>query len=56
MELLNTGRLTPEQTDVRPYEVDGHVFLAELFHHLRKHHFFIDVNEQNAGSDSPQNQ
>ncbi|XP_032407931.1 leucine-rich repeat-containing protein 34 isoform X1 [Xiphophorus hellerii] len=55
-ELLNTGRLAPEQTDVRPYEVDGHVFLAELFHHLRKHHFFIDVNEQNAGSDSPQNQ
>ncbi|XP_014876330.1 leucine-rich repeat-containing protein 34 isoform X1 [Poecilia latipinna] len=53
-ELLNTGRLTPEQTDVRPYEVDGHVFLAELFHHLRKHLFFTDVNEQNAGSDSPQ--
>uniref|UniRef100_A0A3B3TYW7 Leucine rich repeat containing 34 n=1 Tax=Poecilia latipinna TaxID=48699 RepID=A0A3B3TYW7_9TELE len=47
-ELLNTGRLTPEQTDVRPYEVDGHVFLAELFHHLRKHLFFTDVNEQNA--------
>uniref|UniRef100_A0A3P9P3W8 Leucine rich repeat containing 34 n=2 Tax=Poecilia reticulata TaxID=8081 RepID=A0A3P9P3W8_POERE len=53
-ELLDTGRLTPEQTDVRPYEVDGHVFLAELFHHLRKHLFFTDVDEEDAGSDSPQ--
>ncbi|XP_043961067.1 leucine-rich repeat-containing protein 34 isoform X2 [Gambusia affinis] len=55
-ELLITGRLTPEQSDVRPYEVDGHVFLAELSHHLRKHLFFLDVNEKNAGSDSPQTQ
>ncbi|XP_054915416.1 leucine-rich repeat-containing protein 34-like isoform X1 [Poeciliopsis prolifica] len=55
-ELLSIGRLTPEQTDVRPYEVDGHVFLAELFHRLRKHLFFIDDNDQDAGSDPPQQQ
>uniref|UniRef100_A0A3B4EWH2 Leucine rich repeat containing 34 n=1 Tax=Pundamilia nyererei TaxID=303518 RepID=A0A3B4EWH2_9CICH len=35
-ELISSGRLHPEQTDVSPYEVDGHVFLAEVFQSLRK--------------------
>ncbi|XP_069474637.1 leucine-rich repeat-containing protein 34 isoform X6 [Ambystoma mexicanum] len=39
-DLLNTGRLTPECTDVEPYVVDGRVYLAELFHGLRKHYYW----------------
>ncbi|KAM7369582.1 hypothetical protein PAMP_010899 [Pampus punctatissimus] len=37
-ELITSGRLPPEQTDVSAYEVDGHVFLAEVFHSLRRHY------------------
>ncbi|XP_076617946.1 leucine-rich repeat-containing protein 34 [Chaetodon auriga] len=36
-ELIASGRLPPEQTDVSPYEVDGRVFLAEVFHSVRRH-------------------
>ncbi|CAI5670965.1 leucine-rich repeat-containing protein 34 isoform X2 [Oreochromis niloticus] len=43
-ELISSGRLHPEQTDVSPYEVDGHVFLAEVFQSLRKHVYNIDCN------------
>nr|XP_033815580.1 leucine-rich repeat-containing protein 34 isoform X2 [Geotrypetes seraphini] len=39
-ELLNIGRLKPSDTDVRPYVVDGRVYLAELFHGLRKHYYW----------------
>ncbi|XP_069069296.1 leucine-rich repeat-containing protein 34 isoform X1 [Pleurodeles waltl] len=39
-DLLKTGRLTAERTDVRPYIVDGRVYLAELFHGLRKHYYW----------------
>ncbi|KAG8009658.1 Leucine-rich repeat-containing protein 34 [Nibea albiflora] len=35
-DLIASGRLPPEQTDVSAYEVDGHVFLAEVFHSLRR--------------------
>ncbi|NXJ92527.1 LRC34 protein, partial [Corythaixoides concolor] len=37
-ELIQTGRLKPDCTDVDPYEVDGHVHLAELSHSLQKHY------------------
>ncbi|KAM7390063.1 hypothetical protein PAMA_008301 [Pampus argenteus] len=37
-ELITSGRLLPEQTDVSAYEVDGRVFLAEVFHSLRRHY------------------
>nr|XP_046227772.1 leucine-rich repeat-containing protein 34 [Scatophagus argus]XP_046227773.1 leucine-rich repeat-containing protein 34 [Scatophagus argus] len=37
-ELIASGRLPPQQTDVCAYEVDGHVFLAEVFNSLRKHY------------------
>uniref|UniRef100_I3JND2 Leucine rich repeat containing 34 n=1 Tax=Oreochromis niloticus TaxID=8128 RepID=I3JND2_ORENI len=43
-DLISSGRLHPEQTDVSPYEVDGHVFLAEVFQSLRKHVYNIDCN------------
>uniref|UniRef100_A0A3Q3WZF4 Uncharacterized protein n=1 Tax=Mola mola TaxID=94237 RepID=A0A3Q3WZF4_MOLML len=34
-ELMASGRLPPQQTDVSAYQVDGHVFLAEVFDSLR---------------------
>ncbi|XP_033494231.1 leucine-rich repeat-containing protein 34 isoform X1 [Epinephelus lanceolatus] len=37
-DLIASGRLPPEQTDVSAYEVDGQVFLAEVFHCLRRHY------------------
>ncbi|KAM4719057.1 leucine-rich repeat-containing protein 34 [Anableps anableps] len=48
-ELISSGRLLPEQTDVRPWEADGQVFLAEVSHYLRKHIFYIDGNNQDSG-------
>uniref|UniRef100_A0A3Q0RRT0 Leucine rich repeat containing 34 n=1 Tax=Amphilophus citrinellus TaxID=61819 RepID=A0A3Q0RRT0_AMPCI len=48
-ELISSGRLRQEQTDVTPYEVDGHVFLAEVFQSLRKHVYSTDCD----GTDVP---
>ncbi|XP_019358815.1 PREDICTED: leucine-rich repeat-containing protein 34 isoform X2 [Gavialis gangeticus] len=39
-DLLKTGRLKPNCTDVDPYEVDGHIYLAELSHGLKKHYYW----------------
>lgn len=39
-ELLQTGRLKPNCTDVEPFEVDGHIHLAELSHGLKKHYYW----------------
>ncbi|XP_029884007.1 leucine-rich repeat-containing protein 34 isoform X2 [Aquila chrysaetos chrysaetos] len=39
-ELIQMGRLKPNCTDVEPYEVDGHVHLAELSHGLQKHYYW----------------
>lgn len=39
-ELIQMGRLKPNCTDVEPYEVDGHVYLAELSHGLQKHYYW----------------
>uniref|UniRef100_A0A3Q0RW84 Leucine rich repeat containing 34 n=1 Tax=Amphilophus citrinellus TaxID=61819 RepID=A0A3Q0RW84_AMPCI len=47
--LISSGRLRQEQTDVTPYEVDGHVFLAEVFQSLRKHVYSTDCD----GTDVP---
>ncbi|XP_024857965.1 leucine-rich repeat-containing protein 34 isoform X2 [Kryptolebias marmoratus] len=41
-ELISSGRLQPEHTDVSAYEVDGHVFLAEVNQSLRKQLFCAD--------------
>ncbi|XP_032302516.1 leucine-rich repeat-containing protein 34 isoform X2 [Coturnix japonica] len=38
--LIQAGRLKPNCTDVEPYEVDGHVYLAELSHGLKKHYYW----------------
>ncbi|XP_069648869.1 leucine-rich repeat-containing protein 34 isoform X1 [Haliaeetus albicilla] len=39
-ELIQMGRLKPNCTDVEPYEVDGHVHLAELSYGLQKHYYW----------------
>uniref|UniRef100_A0A8C6JB35 Uncharacterized protein n=1 Tax=Melopsittacus undulatus TaxID=13146 RepID=A0A8C6JB35_MELUD len=39
-ELIQMGRLKLHCTDVEPYEVDGHVYLAELSHGLKKHYYW----------------
>ncbi|NXA48959.1 LRC34 protein, partial [Nothocercus julius] len=39
-ELIRSGRLKPHCTDVEPYEVDGHMHLAEVSHGLRKHYYW----------------
>ncbi|KAK9527442.1 hypothetical protein VZT92_014004 [Zoarces viviparus] len=41
-ELVASGRLPPEQTDVSAYEVDGRVFLAEVLHSLRRRYYRTD--------------
>uniref|UniRef100_A0A8C2IID9 Leucine rich repeat containing 34 n=1 Tax=Cyprinus carpio TaxID=7962 RepID=A0A8C2IID9_CYPCA len=38
--LISSGRLLEEHTDVSPYEVDGHVFLAEASHGLHRHYYW----------------
>ncbi|XP_044031963.1 leucine-rich repeat-containing protein 34 [Siniperca chuatsi] len=48
-ELISSGRLPPEQTDVSAYEVDGQVFLAEVFHSLRRHYY----RTNSSGTDTP---
>ncbi|NXG03793.1 LRC34 protein, partial [Sakesphorus luctuosus] len=39
-ELIQTGRLKPDCTDVSPYKVDGHAQLAELSHGLQRHYYW----------------
>uniref|UniRef100_A0A3Q2P0Z6 Leucine rich repeat containing 34 n=1 Tax=Fundulus heteroclitus TaxID=8078 RepID=A0A3Q2P0Z6_FUNHE len=47
-ELISSGRLSPQHTDVRPYQVDGHVFLAEVWQSLRKHVYSADGDGQDS--------
>ena len=48
-DLISSGRLKPEQTDVRAYEVDGQVFLAEVLQTLRKHVYHMDTCSGGGG-------
>ncbi|XP_049421970.1 leucine-rich repeat-containing protein 34 isoform X1 [Epinephelus fuscoguttatus] len=50
-DLIASGRLPPEQTDVSAYEVDGQVFLAEVFHCLRRHY----CNTNSSATDTSPN-
>ncbi|KAF1373291.1 hypothetical protein PFLUV_G00258920 [Perca fluviatilis] len=54
-ELIASGRLPAEQTDVSAYEVDGRVFLAELFHSLRRNYYGTNGSGTNTSftSDTP---
>ncbi|NXC43144.1 LRC34 protein, partial [Penelope pileata] len=53
-ELIQTGRLKPNCTDVEPYEVDGCMHLAELSHGLKKHYYWTpsygEVNSKAANA------
>ncbi|XP_038599736.1 leucine-rich repeat-containing protein 34 isoform X1 [Tachyglossus aculeatus] len=54
-DLIETGRLRLEHTDVEPYVVDGQVYLSELSHGIKKHYYWtpsfgeIDGPASNAG-------
>ncbi|KAI8500511.1 Leucine-rich repeat-containing protein 34 [Branchiostoma belcheri] len=39
-DLIESGRLDTEQTDVQPYVVDGRVYLSELSHGIRRHYYW----------------
>ncbi|XP_068939657.1 leucine-rich repeat-containing protein 34 isoform X2 [Petaurus breviceps papuanus] len=53
--LIKSGRLKPENTDVEPYVVDDCVYLAELSHGIKRHYYWtpsygeIDGAAANAG-------
>ncbi|XP_075573308.1 leucine-rich repeat-containing protein 34 [Pelecanus crispus] len=51
-ELIQTGRLKPNCTDVEPYEVDGHVHLAELSHGLKKHYYWTPSCGEETNKDA----
>ncbi|XP_059900512.1 leucine-rich repeat-containing protein 34 [Gadus macrocephalus] len=48
-ELMACGRLAPGHTDVSPYEVDGRVSLAEVFHGLRRHYYWTPSDGADGG-------
>ncbi|XP_053513526.1 leucine-rich repeat-containing protein 34 isoform X4 [Artibeus jamaicensis] len=39
-DLIQTGRLKPDNTDVEPYVVDGHAYLAEVSNGLKKYYYW----------------
>ncbi|XP_037381621.1 leucine-rich repeat-containing protein 34 isoform X2 [Talpa occidentalis] len=39
-DLIEMGRLKPDNTDVGPYVVDGRVYLAEVSNGLKKHYYW----------------
>lgn len=54
VELLDQGRLSYNKTDIRPYEVDGVVLVAELNNRPSRHRFWMpyygdDVPDENQG-------
>ncbi|XP_071340583.1 leucine-rich repeat-containing protein 34 isoform X2 [Trachinotus anak] len=51
-ELISSGRLLPEHTDVSAYEVDAQVFLAEVFQNVRRHYYSTDSCGAGTRSDS----
>ncbi|XP_016058498.1 PREDICTED: leucine-rich repeat-containing protein 34 [Miniopterus natalensis] len=54
-DLIQMGRLKPDNTDVEPFVVDGHVYLAEVSNGLKKHYYWTPTcgeacnNTSNAG-------
>ncbi|XP_060027914.1 leucine-rich repeat-containing protein 34 isoform X2 [Erinaceus europaeus] len=39
-DLIQTGRLQPDNTDVKPFVVDGRLYLAEISNGLKKHYYW----------------
>ncbi|KAK7878191.1 hypothetical protein WMY93_031188 [Mugilogobius chulae] len=50
-DLIENGRLHSDRTDVRPFEVDGHMFVARVGNSLRKTFYEPNVD---TGTDSEQ--
>ncbi|XP_045857552.1 leucine-rich repeat-containing protein 34 isoform X2 [Meles meles] len=54
-DLIQMGHLKPDNTDVEPFVVDGHVYLAEVSNGLKKHYYWRPTygeactNSPNAG-------
>ncbi|XP_004038033.2 leucine-rich repeat-containing protein 34 isoform X1 [Gorilla gorilla gorilla] len=42
-DLIQTGCLKPDNTDVEPFVVDGHVYLAEVSNGLKKHYYWTST-------------
>uniref|UniRef100_A0A8D0ZDM2 Leucine rich repeat containing 34 n=1 Tax=Sus scrofa TaxID=9823 RepID=A0A8D0ZDM2_PIG len=40
-DLIHMGHLKPDNTDVEPFVVDGHVYLAEVSNGLKRHYYWI---------------
>uniref|UniRef100_A0A3B4DM18 Leucine rich repeat containing 34 n=1 Tax=Pygocentrus nattereri TaxID=42514 RepID=A0A3B4DM18_PYGNA len=40
-QLIASGRLLKDHTDVSPYEVDGRFYLAEMSHGLQRHYYWV---------------
>uniref|UniRef100_A0A8C6TBU6 Leucine rich repeat containing 34 n=1 Tax=Neogobius melanostomus TaxID=47308 RepID=A0A8C6TBU6_9GOBI len=51
-DLIQSGRLHPDHTDVRAYEVNAHVFLACVCHNLRKTFYEPENNSSHEISSS----
>ncbi|KAK2090633.1 Leucine-rich repeat-containing protein 34, partial [Saguinus oedipus] len=41
--LIQMGRLKPDNTDVEPFVVDGHLYLAEVSNGLKKHYYWTST-------------
>uniref|UniRef100_A0A8C5Z4W1 Leucine rich repeat containing 34 n=1 Tax=Marmota marmota marmota TaxID=9994 RepID=A0A8C5Z4W1_MARMA len=54
-DLIQMGHLKPNNTDVEPYVVDGHVYLAEVSNGLKKHYYWTpthrDANSPSSSAD-----
>lgn len=46
------GYLKPDNTDVEPFVVDGHVYLAEVSNGLKKHYYWTPTYGEACGMHS----
>ncbi|XP_020141838.2 leucine-rich repeat-containing protein 34 isoform X2 [Microcebus murinus] len=51
-DLIQMGRLKPDNTDVEPFVVDGHVHLAEVSNGLKKHYYWTPAYGEAYGPSS----
>ncbi|XP_037697059.1 leucine-rich repeat-containing protein 34 isoform X3 [Choloepus didactylus] len=51
-DLIQMGRLQPDNTDVEPFVVDDHVYLAEVSNGLKKHYYWTPTYGEAYGHSS----
>ncbi|XP_077017106.1 leucine-rich repeat-containing protein 34 isoform X6 [Tamandua tetradactyla] len=51
-DLIQTGRLQPDNIDVEPFVVDDHVYLAEVSNGLKKHYYWTPTYGEAYGHSS----